>query len=44
MAANKEKGLEANTGKTKDLIISRDQNAGRSHSLKNDNSSFERTK
>jgi len=27
---------------TKNMVISRDQNAGRSHRIKNDNSSFER--
>ena len=28
-------------GKTKYMVMSLDQNAGRSHSIKNDNSSFE---
>ena len=35
-------GLEVNADKTKDIIMSRDQNAGRSHSTKTDNSSIER--
>ena len=34
-------GLEVNADKTKYLVVSRDQNAGRSHSIKIDNSSFE---
>jgi len=29
-------GLEVNVDKTKYLVMSRDQNAGRSHSIKND--------
>jgi len=40
--ASKETGLEVNADKTKYMITSRDQNAGRSHSIKTDNSSFER--
>ena len=39
---SKEIGLEVNADKTKYMIMSRDQNAERSHSIKNDNSSFER--
>jgi len=35
-------GLEVNAGKSKYIIISGDQNAGRSYSMKIDNSSFER--
>jgi len=35
-------GLEVNADKTKYVIMSRDQNAGRSHSMKIDNSSIER--
>ena len=35
-------GLHANAGKTKYMVMSRDQNAGRSHNIKIDNSSFER--
>jgi len=40
--ASKEIGRELNTDKTKYMVMSRDQNAGRSHSMKADNSSFER--
>ena len=35
-------GLEVNVDKTKYMAISRDQNGGRSHSIKIDNSSFGR--
>jgi len=42
VVAIKEIGLEVNADKTKYMIMSRDQNAGRSHSMKNDNSSIER--
>jgi hypothetical protein len=35
-------GLEVNADKTKYMVMSRDQNAGRSHSMKIDSSSFER--
>jgi hypothetical protein len=35
-------GLEVNADKTKYVVVSRNQNAGRSHSMKIDNSSFER--
>ena len=41
--ARKETGLEVNVDKTKYMVMSRDQNAGRSHSIKRDDSSFERT-
>ena len=41
MVASKETGLEVNADKTKYVIMSRDKNAGRSHSIKTDNSSFE---
>jgi hypothetical protein len=34
-------GLEVNADKTKYMIMSRDQNAGRNRSIKIDNSSFE---
>jgi hypothetical protein len=34
-------GLEVNADKPKYVIISRDQNAGRSHSTRTDNCSFE---
>jgi hypothetical protein len=42
VVASKEIGLEVNADKTKYMVMSRDQNAGRSHSMKSDNSSFER--
>ena len=42
VVASKECGLEVNADKTKYMVISRDQNAGQSHSTKTDNSSFER--
>jgi predicted RNA-binding protein YlxR (DUF448 family) len=42
VVASKEVGLEVNADKTKYIIISRDKNAGRSHYIKMDNSSFER--
>jgi hypothetical protein len=35
-------GLEVNADKTKYMIMSRDQNAGRRHSMRIDNSSIER--
>ena len=41
VVASKEIGLEVNADKTKYMIMSRDQNAGRSHNIKIDNSSFE---
>jgi hypothetical protein len=37
---SKENGLEVNADKTKYMVMSRDQNAGRSHSTKIDNSSL----
>jgi len=40
--ASKEIELEVNTVKTKYMVMSRDQNAGQSHSMKTDNISFER--
>jgi len=40
--ASEETGLEVNADKTKYMVMYRDQNAGRSHSMKTDNSSFER--
>ena len=44
VVATKEIGLEVrvNADKTKYMIMSRDQNAGRSHSMKTDNSCIER--
>jgi len=39
---SKEIGLEVNADKTKYMAMSRDQNAGLSHSIKIDSSSFER--
>jgi len=42
MVASKEVGLAANADKSKYMVMPRDQNAGRSHSMKIDNSSFER--
>ena len=42
VVATKEIGLEVNDDKTKYMIMSRDQNAGRSHSMKIENSSIER--
>ena len=42
VVVNKETGTEVNADKTKYVVMSRDQNAGRSHSIKIDNSSFER--
>ena len=42
VAATKEIGLEVNAHKSKYVIMSRDQNAGRIHSMKIDNSSTER--
>jgi hypothetical protein len=38
---SKEFGLDVNADKTKYVVMSRDQNAGRSHYMKMDNSSFE---
>jgi len=42
LADNKEIGLEEKADKTKYMVMSRDQNAGRRHNIKTDNSSFER--
>ena len=39
--ATKETGPEVNAHKTKYMTVSRDQNTGRIHSMKNDNSSIE---
>ena len=35
-------GLEVNADKTKYMVMSRDQNAGRIHSVRTDNSNFDR--
>ena len=40
--AGKNTGLEVNADKTKYMIRSGDQNAGQSHNIETDNSSFER--
>jgi hypothetical protein len=42
VVANKEIGLEVNVDKTKYMVMSRDRNAGRDHSVKIDNNSTER--
>ena len=42
VVASKENGLEVNADKTQYMVMSRDQKAGQSHSMKSDNSSFER--
>ena len=42
VVASKEIGLEVNADKTKYMVMSRDLNTGRSHSVNTDNSSFER--
>jgi hypothetical protein len=42
IVASKEIGLEVNAEKTKYIVISRDQNAGRNHNIKVDSKSFER--
>jgi len=44
LVATKKIGLEVNANKTKYTVMSQDQNAGRSHSMKIDNSSFEKVK
>jgi hypothetical protein len=41
IVTSKEIGLEVNANKTKYMDMSRDQNAGRSHSVKTNNTSFE---
>ena len=40
-AATREIGLEVSADKTKYMVMSRDQNAGRIHSVRTDNSTFE---
>ena len=42
VVASKENGTEVNADKTKYMVMSRDQNSGRSHNIKTDKSSFER--
>ena len=42
VVASKKTGLEVYADKSKYMVMSRDQNAGRSHSIKTDNSFFER--
>ena len=42
VAATRENGLEVSADKTKYMVMSRDQNAGRNHSVRIDNSTFER--
>jgi len=44
VVASKETGLEVIADETKYMVMSRDQNAEGSHSIKTDNSSFERAK
>ena len=41
VAASEETGLEVTAYKTKYMVMSRDKNAGQSHSIKIDNSSLE---
>jgi hypothetical protein len=40
--ASKEADLHVNAGKTKYLVMSQDHNAGQSHNITTDNSSFEK--
>ena len=42
LAATREIGLEVSADKTKYMVMSRDQNAGQNHRVRNDNSTFER--
>ena len=44
VVASKETGLDVNADKTKYMVMSRVRNAGRSHSIKNDNISSEKWK
>jgi hypothetical protein len=41
VVASKEIGLEVNADKIQNMVMSRDQNAGRSHNIKNDSISLE---
>jgi len=42
VVASKEIELKVNADKTKNIVMSQDQNAGQSHNIKTDNISFER--
>jgi hypothetical protein len=42
VAATRENELEVSADKTNYMVMSRDQNAGRNHSVRIDNSTFER--
>jgi hypothetical protein len=42
VVASTENGLEVNADKTKYMVMLRHQHVGRSHSMKTDNSSFEK--
>jgi hypothetical protein len=42
LVASKEVGLEVNGDKTEYMVVSRDQDAGRSHNIKTDNKPLER--
>jgi hypothetical protein len=42
VVASKDNGLKVNADKTKYMVITRGQNAGRNQNIKTDNSSFER--
>jgi len=42
VAATRDTGLEVSADKTKYMVMSRDQNAGQNHSVKNHNRTFER--
>jgi len=42
VVASKETGTDVNANKIKYMVMSQDQNAGQNHSIKTDNSSFER--
>ena len=42
VTAAREIGLEVSADKTKYMVMSREQNAGRNHSVRSDNSTFER--
>jgi len=42
LVVSKKTGPEINSDKTKYTVMSRDQNAGQSHNMETDNSSFEK--